>query len=133
MQHQSQPTDPHPSLLFLELLALRVRPLTSQDRAQPRFSQSTESDVIKTFDTTVNVVPHQKAFTFDHVFGTDSTQEQVFSSVASKLVDRFIDGKVSFDIQDVFGGIIKLASICDLMLFLFYHHRLQCHHPGLCK
>ncbi|CDS09939.1 hypothetical protein LRAMOSA02616 [Lichtheimia ramosa] len=73
-------------------VALRVRPLTSQDRAQPRFSQSTESDVIKTFDTTVNVVPHQKAFTFDHVFGTDSTQEQVFSSVASKLVDRFIDG-----------------------------------------
>ncbi|KAJ8663336.1 hypothetical protein O0I10_000575 [Lichtheimia ornata] len=73
-------------------VALRVRPLTSQDRAQPRFSQSTDSDVIKTFDTTVNVVPHQKAFTFDHVFGTNSTQEQVFSSVASKLVDRFIDG-----------------------------------------
>ncbi|KAI7882048.1 kinesin-domain-containing protein [Lichtheimia hyalospora FSU 10163] len=73
-------------------VALRVRPLNSQDRAQPRFSQSTDSDVIKTFDTTVNVVPHQKAFTFDHVFGTNSTQEQVFSSVASKLVDRFIDG-----------------------------------------
>ncbi|KAI9316029.1 hypothetical protein BX666DRAFT_2122305 [Dichotomocladium elegans] len=73
-------------------VALRIRPLTSQDRAQPRFSQSTESDVIKAIDNTVVVVPQQKLFTFDHVFGTHSTQEQVFESVASGLVDRFIDG-----------------------------------------
>ncbi|KAI9491597.1 hypothetical protein BDB00DRAFT_874161 [Zychaea mexicana] len=73
-------------------VALRVRPLTSSDRAQPRFSHSTESDVIKTFESSITVVPHQKAFSFDHVFDTESTQEQVFTAVASRMVDRFIDG-----------------------------------------
>lgn len=73
--------------------ALRVRPLTSQDRSQPRFSQSTESDVVQIHNDSLTVVPHHKSFSFDHVFGTDSTQEQVFSTVASNMVDRFIDGK----------------------------------------
>lgn len=30
---------------------------------------------------------------FDQVFGSDSTQDQMFRSVVSGLVDRFIDGK----------------------------------------
>ena len=38
------------------------------------------------------VVPQQKAYSFDQVFDTESTQEQVFTAVASKMVDRFIDG-----------------------------------------
>ncbi|KAG2226634.1 hypothetical protein INT45_005120 [Circinella minor] len=73
-------------------VAVRVRPLTSQDRAQPRFSQSTESDVIKTFESSITVVPQQKAYSFDQVFDTESTQEQVFTAIASKMVDRFMDG-----------------------------------------
>lgn len=73
-------------------VALRVRPLTQQDRSQPRFSNSTDSDVIKTYDNSVAIVPHQKSFQFDHVFDVNSTQEQVFTSVASNFVDRFIDG-----------------------------------------
>ncbi|KAF7722803.1 hypothetical protein EC973_002687 [Apophysomyces ossiformis] len=73
-------------------VALRVRPLTQQDRSQPRFSHSTESDVIKTFDNAITIVPHQKSFTFDYLFDTESTQEQVFNGVGSKLVDRFIEG-----------------------------------------
>ncbi|KAK4521707.1 ESCRT II complex subunit Dot2 [Mucor velutinosus] len=73
-------------------VALRVRPLTQQDRSQPRFSNSTDSDVIKTYENSVTIVPHQKSFQFDHVFDVNSTQEQVFTSVASNFVDRFIDG-----------------------------------------
>ncbi|KAI8096408.1 uncharacterized protein BX664DRAFT_259172, partial [Halteromyces radiatus] len=72
--------------------AIRVRPLTKQDRSQPRFSHSSDSDVIKTFGNTVTVVPHQKSFNFDYVFDTESTQDQVFNGVASNLVDRFLDG-----------------------------------------
>lgn len=75
------------------LLAIRVRPLTQQDRCQPRFSHSSDSDVIKTHGNTLTIVPHQKSFDFDHVFDTESTQEQLFIGVASNLVDRFLDGK----------------------------------------
>lgn len=75
------------------LLALRVRPLNSRDRAQPRFSQTAESDVIRTFENTITIVPHQKTYSFDHVFDTKSTQEQIFETVGSRLVDRFLDGK----------------------------------------
>ncbi|ORZ15901.1 hypothetical protein BCR42DRAFT_352908 [Absidia repens] len=73
-------------------VAIRVRPLTQQDRSQPRFSHSSDSDVIKTFGNTVTIVPHQKSFNFDYVFDTESTQDQVFTGVASNLVDRFLDG-----------------------------------------
>ncbi|KAI9300940.1 hypothetical protein BJ944DRAFT_243732 [Cunninghamella echinulata] len=73
-------------------VALRVRPLTQQDRSQPRFSHSSDSDVIKTFGNTVTIVPHAKSFTFDYVFDTESKQEEVFTGVASNLVDRFVDG-----------------------------------------
>ncbi|KAI8341650.1 hypothetical protein BC941DRAFT_466551 [Chlamydoabsidia padenii] len=73
-------------------VAIRVRPLTQQDRFQPRFSHSSNSDVIKTHGNTLTIVPHQKSFSFDYVFDTESTQEQLFSSVASNLVDRFLDG-----------------------------------------
>jgi ABC-type sulfate transport system substrate-binding protein len=73
--------------------ALRIRPLTQQDKSQPRFSHSTDSDVLKTYENTVIIAPHQKSFQFDHVFDSSSTQEQVFNTVASNFVDRFVDGK----------------------------------------
>lgn len=38
------------------------------------------------------IAPHQKSFQFDHVFDSSSTQEQVFNTVASNFVDRFVDG-----------------------------------------
>ncbi|KAI8073341.1 hypothetical protein BC940DRAFT_268126 [Gongronella butleri] len=73
-------------------VALRIRPLTQQDRLQPRFSNCTDTDVLKTINNTITVVPHQKSYTFDHVFDPDSSQEQVYNGVASNLVDRFLDG-----------------------------------------
>ncbi|KAI8331400.1 hypothetical protein BC941DRAFT_160479 [Chlamydoabsidia padenii] len=74
-------------------VAIRVRPLTQQDRSQPRFSHSSDSDVIKTIGNTITIIPHQKSFNFDYVFDTESAQDQVFTGVASNLVDRFLDGK----------------------------------------
>ncbi|RCI02145.1 hypothetical protein CU098_008136, partial [Rhizopus stolonifer] len=73
-------------------VALRIRPLTQQDKSQPRFSHSTDSDVLKAYENSVIIAPHQKSFQFDHVFDSSSTQEQVFNTVASNFVDRFVDG-----------------------------------------
>jgi hypothetical protein len=50
--------------------------------------------VLKAYENSVVIVPHQKSFQFDHVFDASSTQEQVFNTVASNFVDRFIDGKL---------------------------------------
>ncbi|KAI8327349.1 P-loop containing nucleoside triphosphate hydrolase protein, partial [Blakeslea trispora] len=73
-------------------VALRIRPLTDRDRAQPRFANLANDDVLKIFDKTVKVVSQNKLFTFDHVFGTESTQEEIFSSVGDQLIRKFIEG-----------------------------------------
>ncbi|KAI7875331.1 kinesin-domain-containing protein, partial [Lichtheimia hyalospora FSU 10163] len=73
-------------------VALRIRPLTNRDRAQPRFANLSNDDVLKLHEKTVHVVPHNKLFTFDHVFGTNSQQSQVFETLGSKLIHKFIDG-----------------------------------------
>ncbi|ORY94715.1 hypothetical protein BCR43DRAFT_564976 [Syncephalastrum racemosum] len=73
-------------------VALRIRPLTEKDRAQPRFANASEGDVLKAHDKTVHVVPHNKLFTFDHVFGTNSTQSQVFAALGHKSILKFIEG-----------------------------------------
>ncbi|KAI8970432.1 hypothetical protein BDF20DRAFT_995971 [Mycotypha africana] len=73
-------------------VALRVRPLTQQDRSLPKFSNSSDADVIKTYENTVVIVPHQKSFQFDYVFNANSTQAQVFDTVVAGLIDKFIDG-----------------------------------------
>ncbi|CAO3662344.1 unnamed protein product [Rhizopus stolonifer] len=73
-------------------VALRIRPLTDRDRAQPRFANLANDDVLKPQDKTVQVVSQNKYFSFDHVFGTTSTQEDVFKEVGDNLIRKFIDG-----------------------------------------
>ncbi|KAI7897830.1 P-loop containing nucleoside triphosphate hydrolase protein, partial [Cokeromyces recurvatus] len=74
-------------------VALRVRPLTEQDRKHSKLSNSTESsNIIKTHENSIAIVPYQKSFQLDYVFDENSTQEQVFQAVASNLIDKFIDG-----------------------------------------
>ncbi|KAI9492902.1 P-loop containing nucleoside triphosphate hydrolase protein, partial [Zychaea mexicana] len=73
-------------------VALRIRPLTEKDRAQPRFANLSNDDVLKIHEKTVHVVPHSKLFTFDHVFGVDSTQSQVFEALGEKLIHKFVEG-----------------------------------------
>ncbi|KAF1803008.1 P-loop containing nucleoside triphosphate hydrolase protein, partial [Mucor lusitanicus] len=49
-------------------------------------------DVLKIHDKTVQVVPQNKLFTFDHVFGTTSTQSEIFSTLGDSLIRKFIEG-----------------------------------------
>lgn|ERR1700730_1839272 len=76
----------------VSFVAVRVRPLSEKDRAIPRFSNMSESDVLKIQNSSLNVIPHQKTFTFDYVFGPNSTQDEIFVTLASPLIHKFIDG-----------------------------------------
>ncbi|GAA5812785.1 hypothetical protein MFLAVUS_006243 [Mucor flavus] len=76
----------------LAMTTLRIRPLTERDRAQPRFANLAHDDVLKIHDSTVQVVPQNKLFTFDHVFGINSTQEEIFSALGENLIRKFVEG-----------------------------------------
>lgn len=66
--------------------------MNDRDRAQPRFANLSHDDVLKIHNSTVQVVPQNKLFTFDHVFGTTSTQEEIFSAVGESLIRKFVEG-----------------------------------------
>lgn len=74
-------------------LALRIRPLTERDRAQPRFASLSENDVLRAQDGSVHIVSQNKMFHFDHVFKPSCTQSEIFGTVGEKLVRKFVDGK----------------------------------------
>lgn len=76
----------------IKIIALRIRPLTDRDRAQPRFANLAHDDVLKIHESTVQVVPQNKLFTFDHVFGTTSTQKEIFSALGDNLIRKFVEG-----------------------------------------
>ncbi|ORZ08059.1 P-loop containing nucleoside triphosphate hydrolase protein, partial [Lobosporangium transversale] len=40
----------------------------------------------------VVVVPVQRYFTFDHVFGTNATQEEIYQGSVKRMVDKFMEG-----------------------------------------
>ncbi|KAI9596415.1 P-loop containing nucleoside triphosphate hydrolase protein [Syncephalis fuscata] len=40
----------------------------------------------------VTVVPYQRHFTYDHIFGPDTSQQDVFNDCVSRLMDKFLDG-----------------------------------------
>ncbi|CDH59286.1 hypothetical protein RO3G_09555 [Lichtheimia corymbifera JMRC:FSU:9682] len=63
-------------------VALRIRPI-------PQHNDDTTSNI--NIDGRL-VTIQGSSFVFDQVFGSDSTQDQMFRSVVSGLVDRFIDG-----------------------------------------
>ncbi|KAL1925819.1 uncharacterized protein VTP21DRAFT_702 [Calcarisporiella thermophila] len=77
-------------------VALRIRPLTEQDLVQPRFSKQRVSDVLAISSpphhNVVNVVPQNKQFTFDHVFGPETSQEHVYNECVPNLLQKFTQG-----------------------------------------
>ncbi|KAI7898697.1 uncharacterized protein BX663DRAFT_523777 [Cokeromyces recurvatus] len=73
-------------------VAVRIRPLTDRDRARSRFANLANDDALKIHSKTIQVVPQNKLFTFDYVFGTDSTQNEIFSVLGNQLIRKFIDG-----------------------------------------
>ncbi|KAI8333919.1 P-loop containing nucleoside triphosphate hydrolase protein, partial [Chlamydoabsidia padenii] len=52
-----------------------------------------DDDCLKVTGNTVRVVPHNKLFTFDHVFGPNTQQHEIFSTLGENLVQKFIEGK----------------------------------------
>ncbi|KAI7874165.1 kinesin-domain-containing protein [Lichtheimia hyalospora FSU 10163] len=73
-------------------VALRIRPLTERDRAQPRFASLSENDVLRAQDGSVHIVSQNKMFHFDQVFKPSCTQSEIFGTVGEKLVRKFVDG-----------------------------------------
>ncbi|KAL4212137.1 kinesin-domain-containing protein [Rhizopus microsporus] len=73
-------------------VAVRIRPLTERDRAQPRFANSANGDVLRAHEKHVQVVPQNKYFTYDYVFGTETQQSDIFTALGQKPVYKFIEG-----------------------------------------
>ncbi|KAL1920034.1 uncharacterized protein VTP21DRAFT_1180 [Calcarisporiella thermophila] len=76
-------------------VALRIRPLTEKDRQQVNVKRSVTNGgctLAVPSSNTVCVIPYQKQFTFDHVFGTESTQQEVYDTCIVDLLDRFVEG-----------------------------------------
>ncbi|KAI8878285.1 kinesin-domain-containing protein [Backusella circina FSU 941] len=69
-------------------VALRIRPLTERDRAQPRFA----GDVLRAHEQSVQIVSQNKYFTYDHVFGPNSQQSDIFESLGEGPVQKFVEG-----------------------------------------
>ncbi|KAI9014504.1 P-loop containing nucleoside triphosphate hydrolase protein, partial [Phycomyces nitens] len=61
--------------------------------AQPRFANLANGDCLRTLEKSVHVVPLNKLFTFDHVFGPESRQSEIFAAVGQKLIHKFVEGE----------------------------------------
>ncbi|KAG0259834.1 hypothetical protein DFQ27_003872 [Actinomortierella ambigua] len=103
-------------------VALRIRPLASDGKGSVRGRQRQDTEVITILDhygtaydssqspphnpqqqhqppsqqqhspQRISVVPLQRQFTFDHVFGPVSTQEEIYRGSAHRLVEKFLEG-----------------------------------------
>ncbi|SAL97756.1 hypothetical protein [Absidia glauca] len=90
-------------------VALRIRPLTQKDRTQPRFANVNDDDCLKVMGNTVRVVPHNKLFTFDHVFGPTTQQHEIFSTLGEGLVHKFIEAQHNGRFDESEEGIVPRA------------------------
>ncbi|KAI8368049.1 hypothetical protein BD560DRAFT_399164 [Blakeslea trispora] len=68
-------------------VAIRVRPLTERDRSQ-RFS----AEVLRAQERHIQVIPQNKYFHYDHVFGPETHQSDIFASLGEKPVQKFVEG-----------------------------------------
>ncbi|GJJ78918.1 hypothetical protein EMPS_11277 [Entomortierella parvispora] len=109
-----------PSVQALETsvqVALRIRPLVNESKlGVNRTRQRPETEVLSLIERSstpplngysgtgsncdsqqqqpqqVVVVPLQRHFTFDHIFGTGSSQEDVYQGSVKRMVDKFLEG-----------------------------------------
>lgn len=70
-------------------VALRVRPLLGSERV----NGSTSIVQVSYSDPNEVALGTDRSFKFDYVFGSNSTQSDVYNSCVSVLVDTFLDGK----------------------------------------
>lgn len=95
-------------------------------RVRPTLDKTTSDDI-----TTL-----AKSYAFDRVFGSNSTQDQLFRGVASNLVDKLIQGEL-FGANHMQAGMSCVHRLL-IMLHIFarmsvYNNRSQCNAVGLCK
>lgn len=68
-------------------VAIRIRPLSSRER------QGGSTECISVIPGTCQIVAGpDKSFTFDNVFPTDSSQDDIFASLAAPVLNYFLDG-----------------------------------------
>ncbi|CAO3614220.1 unnamed protein product [Cunninghamella echinulata] len=86
--------DGRPSLVKTTAVqvALRIRPITDKDRTQPRFANLNDDNCLKVMDNSLRVIPHNKIFNFDHIFGPSSQQQEIFATIGENLIHKFIEG-----------------------------------------
>lgn len=74
--------------------ALRIRPWSAEELV--RIPSRLQRNVISTTPFTPNQVVIQgekkQSFTFDHVFGPETTQKEIYDKTVMKLVDQFLEG-----------------------------------------
>ncbi|KAG0789995.1 hypothetical protein G6F22_006541 [Rhizopus arrhizus] len=90
----------------LLLLAVRIRPLTERDRAQPRFANSSSGDVLRAHEKHVQIVSQNKYFTYDHVFGSETQQSDIFAALGQRPVYKFIEAQHDQQTNPEGAGII---------------------------
>ncbi|KAI7818010.1 P-loop containing nucleoside triphosphate hydrolase protein, partial [Gamsiella multidivaricata] len=92
-------------------VALRIRPIFTDSRSQNKSRQRADTEVLHVIERSptpsslsgassgqhdqpqqVAVVPLQRHFTFDHIFGTGATQEEVYQGSVKRMVDKFMEG-----------------------------------------
>ncbi|EXX78114.1 uncharacterized protein OCT59_010472 [Rhizophagus irregularis] len=75
-------------------VALRIRPLSAEELV--RIPSRLQRNVISTTPFTPNQVVIQgekkQSFTFDHVFGPETTQKEIYDKTVMKLIDQFLEG-----------------------------------------
>ncbi|KAF9903165.1 hypothetical protein EC991_004111 [Linnemannia zychae] len=91
-------------------VALRIRPLVTDVRSLNRGRLRPETEVLSLIERSatpssnsgsstpqdapqqVVVVPLQRHFTFDHIFGTEAAQEEIYQGCVKRMVDKFMEG-----------------------------------------
>ncbi|KAF9995425.1 hypothetical protein BGZ80_002090 [Entomortierella chlamydospora] len=92
-------------------VALRIRPVVTDTKSQNKVRQRAETEVLQLVERAptpslygqsgngahdqpqqVAVVPLQRYFTFDQVFGTSASQDEVYQGCVKRMVDKFMEG-----------------------------------------
>ncbi|KAF9913590.1 hypothetical protein BX616_009851 [Lobosporangium transversale] len=93
-------------------VALRIRPIITDPKNVNKARGRAETEVLSVIERSptpsslssasgapahdqpqqVVVVPVQRYFTFDHVFGTNATQEEIYQGSVKRMVDKFMEG-----------------------------------------
>ncbi|CAG8700627.1 11331_t:CDS:2, partial [Scutellospora calospora] len=75
-------------------VALRIRPLTAEDLVNlpSRFQRNVLSTTLFAPNQVTVQTEKKQTFTFDHVFGPDSTQKDIYDRCIKSMVDKFLEG-----------------------------------------